>query len=86
MLLGRLQSSKTILETSDYVASVRSPTGVNKNLDAGILQVMMPDVTNLAYSDTTGSEKIMYSNIQSLIIQGNTFNDEDELSLIYYMR
>ena len=31
-------------ETSDYVASVRSQTGVNKNLVAGILQVMMPYV------------------------------------------
>ena len=86
LLLGRLQSSKPRRETSEYVASVQSQTGVNKNLSAGILQVMMPDVTHLEYSYTTGSEKIMYINIQSLIIQGNTFNDEDKLSLIYYMR
>ena len=60
-------------------------TGVNKKLDAGVPQVMITDVTHPTHADTTGSEKIMYSNIQRLIIQGNTFNNEYELSLIYYM-
>ena len=29
---------------------------------------------------------MLYSNIQHLIIQGNNFNDKDELSLISYIR
>ena len=43
---------------------------------------MIPDGAHPAYADTTGSENILYSNIQCLIIQGDTFNDEDKLSLI----
>ena len=42
-------------ETYDYVASVLLQTGVNKKIDSGILQVMMPDVTHTEYSDTAGS-------------------------------
>ena len=73
-------------ETCDYVASVRSKNGVKKNIAAGILQVTIPDVTQPTYADTTGSEKMLYNNIQRLIIQGNTFNDKEKLSLISYMR
>ena len=72
-------------ENSDYVASIQPKTGVNNNLDDGILQGMMPDGTHLTHADTTGSEKMLYRDIQHLIMQGNTFNDEDELSLIYDM-
>ena len=61
-------------------------TGDNKKLVAGILQVMIPDGTHLIYADTTVSEKMLYCNIQHLIVQGDTFNDEDKLSLIYDMR
>ena len=46
----------------------------------------MPDGTHPTYADTTGSEKMLYSNIQRLMIQGDNFNDEDELSLISDMR
>ena len=60
-------------------------TGVNKKLAAGVLQVMITDGTHPTHADTTGSEKMLYSNIQRLIIQGNTFNNEYELSLISYM-
>ena len=42
----------------------------------------MPDGTHPAYADTTGSEKMLYSGTQRLIIQGDTFNNEDELILI----
>ena len=55
-------------ETSDYVFSIQSKTGVNKKLAAGILQLIMPDGTYPAYSDTTGSEKMSYIDIQHLII------------------
>ena len=64
-------------ETSDYVTSIQSQTGVNKKLASGILQVMMSDRTHLTYADTAGSKKILYSNIQSLIIQGDNFNGGD---------
>ena len=47
---------------------------------------MIPDGTHLEYADTTGSETILYRYIQSLIMQGNTFNDHDELNLISDMR
>ena len=47
---------------------------------------MIPDGTHPAYADTTGSEKILYRYIQSLIMQGNTFNDHDELNLISDMQ
>ena len=47
---------------------------------------MIPDGAHPAYADTTGSENILYSNIQCLIIQGDTFNDEDKLSLICDMQ
>ena len=46
----------------------------------------MPDGTHLKYSDTPGYEKMLYSDIQPLIMQGNTFNDEDESSLISDIR
>ena len=64
-------------ETSDYVASVQSQTGVNKKIDAGVLQLMIPDGTHLTYADTSGSKKMLYNYIQRLIIQGNNFNDDD---------
>ena len=73
-------------ETSYYVISKQSQTDVNKNIAAGIIRVMIPDGKHPTYTDTTGSEKILYNNIQRSIIQGNTFNDEDKLSLISYMR
>ena len=47
---------------------------------------MITDVTDPTHADTTGSKKIFYSNIQCLIMQGNTFNDEYDLSLISDMR
>ena len=47
---------------------------------------MMLDGTHPTYSDTTGSEKMLYIDIQRLIIQGDNFNDEDKLILIYDMR
>ena len=47
---------------------------------------MIKDVTHPTHADTTGSKKIFYCNIQRLIMQGNTFNDEYELSLISDMR
>ena len=46
----------------------------------------MPDGTHPTYYYTTGSEKILYSNIQCLIIQGDTFNDDYKLILISDMR
>ena len=55
-------------------------------LAADILQVMMPDGTHPTYSDTTGSEKTLYINIQRLITQCDTLNDEEELSLISDIR
>ena len=73
-------------EPYDYVASIRSQSGVNKKLAAGIIQVMMPDGTHPTYSDTTGSENMLYRNIKFLITQGNNFNDGDELILISYTR
>ena len=83
------QQAPTLLsrqETSNYVTSARSKTGVNKNISAGILQVMKPDRTHLAHADTTGLEKMLYINIKRLIFQGNNFNGEDELSLISDMQ
>ena len=62
-------------ETSDYVASFRSETGVNNKLSAGVLQVMMLDVTHPKYADTTGSKKFLCSDIKLFSIQGNNFND-----------
>ena len=47
---------------------------------------MITDVTHPTHDDTTGSEKIFYCDIQCLIMQGITFNDEYELSLISDMR
>ena len=47
---------------------------------------MMPYGTHPTYADITGSKKMLYSNIQSLTIQGDTFNDEDKLSLICDMQ
>ena len=47
---------------------------------------MMTDRTHPAYADTTGSGRMLYSNIQILIIQGNNFNDKDKLSFISDMR
>ena len=47
---------------------------------------MMPDRTHQEYADTTGSDNMLYSNIQRLIMQDDTFNYEDEFSLIYDMR
>ena len=44
---------------------------------------MITNGTHPPYADTTGSEKVLYRYIQSLMIQGNTFNDEDELRLIF---
>ena len=46
----------------------------------------MSDGTHPQNADTTGSEEILYINIQHLIMQGNNFNDKDDLSLIYDMR
>ena len=46
----------------------------------------MPDGTHPTYADTTGSDKMLYRNIKRLIIQGNNFNDENDLSLISDMR
>ena len=73
-------------ETTGFVASVRSQTDVNKKLAAGIVQVMITGGTHPTYADTTGSDKILYSDIQHLIIQGKTFNDEDELIIISDMQ
>ena len=73
-------------ETSDYVPSIQLQTGVNKNLSSIIIQVIIPDRTHPEYADTTGSDNMFYSNTQLLIIQGDNFNDEDELSLISDMR
>ena len=42
----------------------------------------MLDGTHTTYADTTGSENMLYGDIQRLIIQRNTFNDEGKLSLI----
>ena len=47
---------------------------------------MIIDGTHPTNADTTGSEKIFYCDIQCLIMQGNTFNNEYELSLISDMR
>ena len=47
---------------------------------------MMPDGTQSTYADTPGSKKILYRNIQPLIMHGYTFNDEEKLSLISDMR
>ena len=47
---------------------------------------MITDVTHPTHADTTGSKKIFYCDIQCLIMQGNNFNDEYELSLICDMR
>ena len=47
---------------------------------------MITDGTQPTHADTTGSEKIFYCNIKRLIMQGNTFNTEYELSLISYIR
>ena len=55
-------------ETSDYFASVLSQTDVNKNLAVGILQVIILDGTHLAHSGTTVFEKMLYRDIQQLII------------------
>ena len=66
-------------ENYDCVTYFRSQTSVNKKLASDILQVIIPDITHPAYADTTSSEKMLYSDIQNLIIQGDTFNDEDEL-------
>ena len=60
-------------------------TGVKKNIAAGILQVMITEGTHPAYADTTGSKNILNSYIKFLIIQGDTFNYEEELSFIYDM-
>ena len=60
--------------------------GVNKKLAAGVLQVMITDVTHPTNADTTGSKKMLYSDIQYFIMQGNAFNEEDELSLISDMQ
>ena len=76
----------SVRENSDYVTSVELQTSVNKKLDTDILQLMMPDGTHPTYADTTGSEKMLYRDIQRLIIQVDTFNDEDELSHIYDMQ
>ena len=46
---------------------------------------MIPDGTQPTYADTTGSNNMLYIDIQNLIIQGDTFNDKDELSHIYDM-
>ena len=46
-------------ENSDFVVSIRSKTGVNKNLDADTIQVMMLDGTHLTYADTTGTHKML---------------------------
>ena len=64
-------------EMAGYVASVQSQTGVNKKIDSGILQLMMPDRTHLTHYDTAGSKKMLYSDIQHLMIQGDNFNGED---------
>ena len=73
-------------ETSWYVTSVQSQTGVKKKISDGIIQVMMLDGKHPTCADTTVSENMLYRKIQRLIIQGNNFNDEDELSLISDMR
>ena len=61
-------------------------TGVIKKLSAGVLKVIIQDGTHTTYADTTGYDKMLYKNIQLLIMQGNNFNDEDGLSLISDMR
>ena len=73
-------------ENSDRVASIRLKTDVNKKIPSGILLVMIPDGTHPTYTDTTGSKKFLYSDIQRLIMQGGTFNNENKLSLISDMR
>ena len=47
---------------------------------------MVPDETHLTYSGTIGSEKMLYIDIKCLIMQGDNFNNEEEFSLISYMR
>ena len=47
---------------------------------------MIPYGIHPKYADATGSENMLYSDIQVLIMQGDNFNDEEDLSLIYDMR
>ena len=74
-------------ETCDFIASIRSQTGINKKHAAGILQTLMPDGTYPIYGNQKSSiEKQLYSDIAHLIRKGDKFDDTEELNMISDMR